>query len=390
MIHPTAKRIAKRVLGVLGHWLAVFLPLRNRSGVFFFFPYYHIGGAEKVHADIVTTLAAERPWVIFTHSSRGDGFKGRFESHAKVHDISEMTRFFLLRSILAGVWAGIVDRHDAPVVFGGNTPFFYEVLRCLKKKAYCLDLLHAFGGGIEHDSLPMVGRLDRRVVISRSTYEDLERQYLTHAVNPKFLERIVVIENMAEGPDEMPKKSSPTGLRVLYVGRGSSEKRVYLVGEIAKACLNAGLPFEFVLVGDVAGALPVAPLNCTIVGEVRDQSVLVDLYGSADVLLVTSSREGFPMVIMEAMAHGVVPIATDVGGIRYHLNGNNGFLVPDALDEPSLVRSFVQVLETFHSSAHLRSTCPRNAYEYARRHFGRSRFESSYRALFSSVAVNKD
>jgi glycosyltransferase involved in cell wall biosynthesis len=49
----------------------------------------------------------------------------------------------------------------------------------------------------------------------------------------------------------------------------------------------------------------------------------------ADVFLLITNWEGLPLSILEAMAHGLPVIATDVAGIKEEvINGVNGFLVP--------------------------------------------------------------
>lgn len=55
---------------------------------------------------------------------------------------------------------------------------------------------------------------------------------------------------------------------------------------------------------------------------------LPDYYSAADVLLVTSSYDNFPNVVLEAMACELPIIATNVGGIPMQMiNNANGFLV---------------------------------------------------------------
>lgn len=62
-------------------------------------------------------------------------------------------------------------------------------------------------------------------------------------------------------------------------------------------------------------------------GMVQDKK-LADLYRKAHILAVPSLYEGFGIVYLEAMAFGVVPIATEVGGAVEIINdGEDGFLV---------------------------------------------------------------
>ena len=48
----------------------------------------------------------------------------------------------------------------------------------------------------------------------------------------------------------------------------------------------------------------------------RPQSDLVTVYGAADALILASSREGWPNVLLESMACGTPVVAADVGGVR--------------------------------------------------------------------------
>jgi glycosyltransferase involved in cell wall biosynthesis len=104
---------------------------------------------------------------------------------------------------------------------------------------------------------------------------------------------------------------------VLYAGRLSPEKNI---GVIAVA--THGLPRI------VAGDGPLRDLLPDTLGFVP-QDRLGELYDRAGVVVLASRMEGLPNVVLEAMAHGKVVIATPVGGIPSLIeDGVTGFLVP--------------------------------------------------------------
>ena len=72
-----------------------------------------------------------------------------------------------------------------------------------------------------------------------------------------------------------------------------------------------------------------------LVGRVTDPLALLQLYQSADVLLLTSDHEGTPNVIMEAMSCGLPVVATAVGGVADLVQpGEAGFLfAPDQAEQ---------------------------------------------------------
>ncbi|NTV50370.1 MAG: glycosyltransferase [Geobacteraceae bacterium] len=356
-------------------------PVRNNSSLFFFFPFCHVGGAEKVHASIVGCFAEERPWVFFTKKSANHGFLSLFGERARLCNM-----WFLLKygyPVSIGVMAGFINRHKHPVVFGSNSLFYYLLLPYLKPEVRCIDLIHAFGGGSEDFSLPVAARLHARVAINGKTVDDLKGQYLKHGGPPFLAERVLLIENYVAVPERYVEKVQQTLLKILYVGRGSEEKRVHLVGRIAALCCQRGLPVEVLLVGDTAHAVDEADRPyCDFLGEIADQGHLNRIYDDADLLLLTSDREGFPMVIMEGMAHGVVPVSTDVGGIPLHLtSGCNGWLVRNNLGEEQIVAEMCWIIERMCLDRELLSTMSRSAYDHARMHFSGEKFCSAYRSL---------
>jgi glycosyltransferase involved in cell wall biosynthesis len=373
-------RAAIRFLVAVGKVIGSLLPFRNGSSLFFFFPFLHVGGAERVHADIVNCFAERRPWVLFTKRSENSSFRALYSLKARLFNCWALLKYGYPLSV--GIAAGFVNRHRKPVVFGSNSLFYYLLIPWLKPDVRCIDLLHAFGGGAEYFSLHAADRLDSRVVISDGMPAELDRLYRTHGLDPSLLERVVTIENMVRLPDRLPEKGERACLRVLYVGRGTGEKRVHLVGMAASRCREKGIAAEFTLVGDLEAAVePADRESCRFLGEVADPSAMVRLYAEADVLLITSSREGFPLVVMEAMARGVVPVCTRVGGIDRHvLHGINGFLVENG-EEGKIVDDVVAALGILSRDGELLGKLSRAAFDHACDSFGPEKFRSAYRNL---------
>lgn len=379
---PLQSPLAKALIG-LGSFLSRLIPGRNHSGIFFFFPYWHVGGAERVHADIVRCVWELKPWVFFTHRSQDSKFRKMFQGGARLFNVWALLKYTLPFSV--GLLSGYINRHDRAVVFGCSSRFFYKMLPFLSAEVKKIDLLHAFGGGAEDFSLEAVPCLDRRVAINRRTVADFASQYLSSGVPSHYLERVVVIENSVPVPAAYPKKERGGSLKVLYVGRGTEEKRVHLVGAAAALCAAQGIAAEFILVGDVEQAVAVADRKwCRFTGELSDPGEMAALYAAADLLVLTSSREGFPMVIMEAMAHGVVPVSTAVGGIPEHVvHARNGFLL--AQDEPALPREIADLVRELSRQPETLDATSRNAYRYARDHFSCELFCRKYRELLGCL-----
>lgn len=366
-----------RLVGLL------FIPF-FRSQFFFLFPTYHIGGAEKVHLKIVHCLRKCNPVVFFTNRSINSALKKQFIQSAKIFDLGHFNYFD--NSVYINFWVGvlctIINNNKTCVVFGCNNVLFYKLIPYLKPQICCIDLIHAFGGGIEDVSLPYVNRLNKRVVINKRTKNDLKNQYRLNGITEKMNERVFLIENCVKIPELVRRKNNKSTLKVLYVGRGSEEKRVNLIGKVSHLCYLSNLPVEFTLVGDVKDSVEEQYRRyCNFLGELADEKQISEIYSNSDILLLVSSREGFPLVIMEAMAHGIVTISTDVGGISEHIcNEYNGFLIKNESDD-LIVKDVFGVLSKLTSDKILMDKISHEAHEYAKTNFNCKKFCSEYKNL---------
>ena len=80
----------------------------------------------------------------------------------------------------------------------------------------------------------------------------------------------------------------------------------------------------------------------TMLGERND---IANILNALDVFALTSSSEGIPMTILEAMAAGLPVIATNVGGIpQVVVNGKTGLLVEDK-DKQGLIEAIKFLIE---------------------------------------------
>ncbi|MFG0329465.1 MAG: glycosyltransferase family 4 protein [Phycisphaerales bacterium] len=130
-------------------------------------------------------------------------------------------------------------------------------------------------------------------------------------------------------------------IELLFVGRfDEDQKRLGDLFAIARSLRARAIPFRLRLVG-AGPALEFVDEEIRLFNEsvdtgeftierlaARNAEALSGLYASADALLLTSRVEGLPVTLLEAMAHGVTPLVTAVGGATEIIeDGVNGRLL---------------------------------------------------------------
>ena len=173
------------------------------------------------------------------------------------------------------------------------------------------------------------------VTVSESSKDSLENYGLT---------RVVVVpeghHSAGKRPD-VPRESRPT---IVFVGRLSANKRpdeaIQAFGLLREAMPTAVL--WIIGTGPMEDELRMsAPEGVQFLGKISPSEKLERL-ARAHVLIVTSVREGWGLVVTEAAAVGTPAIAYDVAGLRDSVRAANGVLsAPNAKDLSSVLHEFL-------------------------------------------------
>ena len=132
-------------------------------------------------------------------------------------------------------------------------------------------------------------------------------------------------------------------LRILYLGRlEQPQKRVRLFPSILHPLGTSRLSFEWTIAGDgperewLLANLPPQAGNARVhfAGPIKYRDVPTVLQGH-DVVLLASKAEGLPLSLLEAMAHGLVPVVSHLAsGVSEVVDSTSSKLIqPDHVDE---------------------------------------------------------
>lgn len=164
----------------------------------------------------------------------------------------------------------------------------------------------------------MIKASDWSVVIDENSFQTLEREgFKNIACIPNPLGSDVIQKAREIQVNGHVKLQD----RVIYVGHIIKSKGVF---ELVKACSELETVKELICIGKVENQVKkelekIARIRengkwLHFTGELKKNEVL-EFMAQSEVLALPSYTEGFPMVVLEAMAMGCAVVATDVGAI---------------------------------------------------------------------------
>jgi len=363
----------------------VYLRKKNSTHLFFFFDRYAIGGAQRIHLDILKSVEDVSKQVFFTRKSPNDRLKEAFYSVPNTHnaDIHIWCDFLLLRLFTVHYFAFYLNRHRRAHVLSSNSTFFYDMLPFLYSHVYKTELLHNFSygkNGMEFFGLANHRLLDCRIVYDNYTLANIRKQYGEYKIPEIFAERILFIQPGVDVPAIIPAKTYPP-LKILYAGRGGPQKRVWLVNRIAKYFIDKQAAVEFHFAGPLEKEIDDEIGKASRVhGEIGSKNEMNKLYTECHLVILTSAYEGFPMVIKEGMACGCVPLVTALEGNKMHLkNGYNAILIDEIENEEHVVKEGIKAINLLLVNKTKLDELSHTAHEYAKKHFDKTKFLLTYR-----------
>jgi glycosyltransferase involved in cell wall biosynthesis len=244
----------------------------------------------------------------------------------------------------------IVLRHDINLIHGHDykSDLFATLLRwwmgrqrfAIISTAHAWVMLGLRGELYRRLDLRLMRRFDHLIAVSHATKSEMVAAGLPS-------ERISVMHNAID-PDAWSPRYTTSALKqelglgqacpvIGYVGRIMPEKDLETWLRAAALVAQRYPEVQFVLVGEgrdgsTLGQLQRLAAELRIAGQVHFpgyRAHLLPIYGSFDLFVLSSRREGLPNSILEAMAVGLPVVTTDVAGTsELVLDGHTGYVVP--------------------------------------------------------------
>lgn len=232
-------------------------------------------------------------------------------------------------------------------------------------------------------------RLSRIVVTSPQQKQAIASRF--NIPDPMFCHIPNAVDANVFSPTTGNRDADPSKLSALYLGRLLQlQKNIFALPTICDGLERTGIPFKLSIVGSGSDeaelrnrmSVHVDSGKVAFLGALY-QSDVVALLQSCDCLILPSEQEGFPNALIEAMACGVVPVASRLPGVT-------DWIVDDRItgmlchaDQPD---SFVSALTELFRSPDLRRSLGQAARKAVCERFAIQQFADNWSSLFAEVA----
>lgn len=240
-----------------------------------------------------------------------------------------------------------MKNYDAILI--NDAPYAQSVLGMLSSKTIVLPILHNNLPSMIKNVLGNDGQWNKIVCVSPA----LQNVLLNHTSNDK----VTVISNGVFVEDLWPKRENnfltAEKINILFVGRiEDAQKGVLFLPDIVKLGIEKKLTnIHLTIVGDgpsiteLKRKISIMKLEqyISVIGK-KDHEEVISIMKNHTVLLMPSRYEGHPIVLLEAMAQGIVPIVTNLPGHTDHVvtHKENGYLC-DLSNLESFTNSIIEL-----------------------------------------------
>ena len=380
---------------------------KENKKIFFFMPLASIGGTESVHLDILKALQDYDLHIYIRYSTNiwkgreysnskkaeleGKAMLAEFEKYGSVTFLDKyleaprLGRF--IRKLFNKRLSNRINRSVEPVVIFWHRESIDFIFDRLEPHVKIIDIVHNNSNNIEADAKYLlndwVPRLNQRILVSNGLKKWIEPLYKETNYETKFSNRIKTIEHCVNFPNE-GFIAKPTDIfNVLFIGRDSIEKQFHNVLQVAEKLNKLNSNFHFHFVGPQKENYNYFESeNCTWYGTLTDRNTIEDIYKKTHVLIMTSSSEGFPKVISEAMAFSCAPIVTNVGDISSHIETNTSGILTQT---ENCVNESISALLRLYDDKESYMVLSQNSYLYAREKFAEERFKNEWNNVIETL-----
>jgi glycosyltransferase involved in cell wall biosynthesis len=318
-----------------------------------------MGGAETVVLEHVRHADPSYDVAVCSLNGWGEALEQARDRGARVFDLGDRRAVPFMRPVLRLIrLARLMRRERIDVVNAHNpTGALYGVLAArLAGVPVIVRTEHSVHDATRHSRVylmlePLLTAWSRQVVCVSEVVRESHRRRL-----PRYGDRFVTVRN---GISDAAPRRSRSEVRasltlqddapvLLTVGSLTPHKAQHVLLEAFAALSRRRNRARLLVAGDgpLRGALEERAARLGLRGSVQflgARDDIPELLAAADALALSSTREGLPISILEAMRAGRAVVATDAGGVREVVaDGATGFVVPT--EDPWTLASALEAL----------------------------------------------
>ncbi|MBS1778698.1 MAG: glycosyltransferase family 4 protein [Bacteroidetes bacterium] len=258
----------------------------------------------------------------------------------------------------------------------------HQLVRAVRFPQQVISILHGDYEYYYELAMDSAARIDKFVCVSESIKEGLSRRLPNRVTDINYIAPMT--RDFA-----MKTKGAEDVLKVLFIGRMTEEKGFHLLPLIDEQLRKIGHQIKWTIV-----AATITDIYSKWLGgkNVTHHEIVINdqmqyLYDDNDVLILPSAAEGTPLVLLECMKAGLVPIMSDLPTISENIlaNGKTGFRI-----KTENVEGYVNAIVSLDKDRDLLTNISERALETARRSLGEEQLYNQWQSVMASQISGKD
>ncbi|HBI33707.1 MAG TPA: hypothetical protein DEA43_00250 [Candidatus Moranbacteria bacterium] len=365
---------------------------KEKKNVLILMPWLTFGGAETLVYNYCSKIKNDFNISIITGLKSENEWEYKFKE--VTNNIYHLPNLFLREEEYFNFVANYIESRKIDVLHIVHNSSFYEMLPDLRKRFPRLKVISTvfnvvadhFNNSIKYADFIDIYTTDNTKVLKaydeQSAISSKEKIVIYNGIdcngkfNPVLYDRLAEREKLNINKDD---------IAVYFMGRLSPEKNPDIFVEAAKKVLDNGVNIKFFVIGD-------GPMRMEIektINEFGDKNLSYLGYqadipcylSTADIFVLPSKAEGFPLSNVEAMAMGVCVIASDVGGVSDAIkDAETGFLM-----QPNSPSELVEKIEYVLSQKEILEKISKNARKSVEENFSIEILADKYKNLYENI-----
>jgi len=258
----------------------------------------------------------------------------------------------------------------------------HQLVRAVRFPQQIISILHGDYEYYYELATVSATRIDKFVCVSESIGDNLNRRL------PQRVSDIFYIPPMTRD-FKKAEKEPDEALHILFVGRMTEEKGFHLLPLIDKQLTESAHDVKWTVVATSITDAYKEWLNTDNVShyETVDNNEMQHLYNYNDVLILPSAAEGTPLVLLECMKAGLVPIMSDLPTISTDIltHGKTGFRM--TIGD---INGYTEAIISLDMDRDMLTSISEKASAVADRSFGEKQLFSQWKSVLNAHISGKD